>query len=698
MDADKEVALVVPSDDEVNFDINEISGLGIESENRDERIRSRRSRIRQRVEAERRREQGLADEEVAIVENQALNPDPIQSNARIAEAHKSIDLLHEQGMEKVTLVRIAADHSEAKRRREEEKIRTERREKLKALQEETIEMTRTVSSRWDVAAAKVDVVELDNELSTQRELCDSIVKEKDDMVTQLQTALKAKDDEYVRNLRAQAADIDTIIAYMNDQVKTLTRSYRQELEMIEEAFMRERQELLIETKREWDEAMKMRREKELSAIEELRNRIDDQEHQLEYLRINDSEEYSQIKRRLEKDITKLQQELQNMRATYQLNTEKLEYNYQVLKKRDEENTVTISSQKRRLNKLQDVVNGLKTKLKKQEQQMQIENMTLTEEYTKSALQFQDLQKKAKYFADLNKKRKLCSIEDVWVLNEEQCTVLAKDLLDADRIIHEQQLGLQWVAPLEDVFNSTLSEQDLQSRKASAIARELMDGQDIVTEYDDIDTGHLSQTSMRHILSHICDEAGFLVESKLSQLLAPLNPKEQMLMKLDAIFKALHVETKDDMKTLMKYFIAHADERETKDGMPTLIDPTHVPAALRRFVEDQRKAKGLDESLQPSRGLKDRDPNFWDRLKRIVPDSHDKTYASLMEGLEKYRDTLVGRKKLMERREALTTQNQELRQLLQTYIGSQVNRELEIPPTQLLHGKLTQHHISTNLEP
>lgn len=33
-------------------------------------------------------------------------------------------------MEKVTLVRIAADHSEAKRRREEEKIRTERCEEI----------------------------------------------------------------------------------------------------------------------------------------------------------------------------------------------------------------------------------------------------------------------------------------------------------------------------------------------------------------------------------------------------------------------------------------------------------------------------------------------------------------------------------------------------------------------------------------
>ena len=37
-----------------------------------------------------------------------------------------------------------------------------------------------------------------------------------------------------------------------------------------------------------------------------------------------------------------------MRATYQLNQEKLEYNFQVLKKRDEENTITKSQQKRKI--------------------------------------------------------------------------------------------------------------------------------------------------------------------------------------------------------------------------------------------------------------------------------------------------------------------------------------------------------------
>ena len=48
------------------------------------------------------------------------------------------------------------------------------------------------------------------------------------------------------------------------------------------------------------------------------------------------------------DVQLLEQQLQQMRATYQLNQEKLEYNFQVLKKRDEENTITKSQQKRKI--------------------------------------------------------------------------------------------------------------------------------------------------------------------------------------------------------------------------------------------------------------------------------------------------------------------------------------------------------------
>lgn len=54
----------------------------------------------------------------------------------------------------------------------------------------------------------------------------------------------------------------------------------------------------------------------------------------------------------------LEQQLEEMRATYQLNTEKLEYNYRVLTERDMENSATLSHQKRKLTKLKDALSGL----------------------------------------------------------------------------------------------------------------------------------------------------------------------------------------------------------------------------------------------------------------------------------------------------------------------------------------------------
>ena len=67
-----------------------------------------------------------------------------------------------------------------------------------------------------------------------------------------------------------------------------------------------------------------------------------------------------------------------MRATYQLNSEKLDYNYQVLKKRAEENSITISQQKRKVSRMQDMLNNLRIKIMKQEKMFQDENAALTE--------------------------------------------------------------------------------------------------------------------------------------------------------------------------------------------------------------------------------------------------------------------------------------------------------------------------------
>jgi len=35
---------------------------------------------------------------------------------------------------------------------------------------------------------------------------------------------------------------------------------------------------------------------------------------------------------------------------------------------------------------------------------------------------------------------------IWLMNEEECKSLARSILDADRIIQQQQLGLPWTPP------------------------------------------------------------------------------------------------------------------------------------------------------------------------------------------------------------------------------------------------------------
>eukprot|EP00730_Choanoeca_flexa_P017528 TRINITY_DN8455_c0_g1_i1.p1 TRINITY_DN8455_c0_g1~~TRINITY_DN8455_c0_g1_i1.p1 ORF type:complete len:755 (+),score=242.01 TRINITY_DN8455_c0_g1_i1:85-2265(+) len=665
----------------------------IDSDVQEERIQARRLRIAKRREDERRKAAGIAVEETVVKTNPALEPHPEQSNMRIATSHQTLDRLREQGMDRVTLVRVTADYAESKRRREEKTARTQRRQQLQDERDATMQLYERVHKMLEEAAGLHTAPELHEALLKQQEACKELIAQKDTLITDFQKQLKSKDDEYVRSLRAQTADIDTVLSYMDQEVRSLTSSYKQELEDIESTFMKERQELVTAARQEWQEAMTKRREDEIKYLEDARERVEEQEKQLEHLRVTDLDEYNIIKRKLETDIHQLQQQLQNMKATYQLNTEKLEYNYQILKKRDEENAITISQQKRKLNKLTDAFNNLLAKIAKQEALLEQENVKLTQEFTKAADHFQDLQKKARHFTALDRRQ----IDEVWQMNEDSNVKLAKQLLAADQAIHEQQLGVQWVRPLEVLFDSTATEQQVRSRAASAVARELMEGRDV----DNLNTGHLSAETLRRALELLCEEGDFLVESQFDVLLGSLEAHERTLLRLDAMFKALAINTEEDMKQLAMYFISPDQTPEVQDDTTPrssqikLIDRTEVTAALRRFVDSRGSAAGANATLGVSPGLAARNPAFWERLANVVPLQHERCYGALRDAMEKYHDNLTRRAAAITDVDNLKQQNSELRMLLKQYMASNVNKALVVPPTAVLAHQVRQEQSTSS---
>lgn len=97
--------------------------------------------------------------------------------------------------------------------------------------------------------------------------------------------------------------------------------------------------MLEANRKELTELFERRSKMEADFMDRYLAAVENYQANLEALRTSDAEDFHILKIRLETDIQNLEQHLETMRATYQLNTEKLEYNYRVLVERDHENQV-----------------------------------------------------------------------------------------------------------------------------------------------------------------------------------------------------------------------------------------------------------------------------------------------------------------------------------------------------------------------
>lgn len=252
---------------------------------------------------------------------------------------------------------------------------------------------------------------------------------------------------------------------------------------------------------------------------------------LDDLRVQEAEDYSLLKVRLETDIQNLEQHLETMRATYQLNTEKLEYNYRVLVERDHENQSTIQQQKRKIARLRDLLSNLKAKHAEMERHAQDENIKLTEDYKRVTELFKDLQSKFKHFEDVDTRK----YQEVWNMNDQAVGDLVKKVLQADRVIHEQQLGWTWQPPSDDVFKTPWEEieKDMEDVESESFGGESDQAGKAAAVLE-----KLQQPRYVDMVSLLLSEAAFLIDAKSRKLLDGMEPKERVVKEIEAIFKTL----------------------------------------------------------------------------------------------------------------------------------------------------------------
>ncbi|XP_074845160.1 dynein regulatory complex protein 1 isoform X2 [Carettochelys insculpta] len=649
----------------------------LNSEEQEERIAARRLRIAARLEARRREALG-EDPDVKEAEAEELS----RSHKQIEESRQRLAKLLRDGTQLVTNIQVAADARETQRRAEEDEVKRQRLEKLESESRTNQEKFEEITVKWGSAREKSIPQDLWDVLNQQQQQCALLIEEKNKLIGELQQELKSKDEQYVKDLKKQSDDINLLLERMEEQIRNLMKTYRRELMQIEKAFERERQELLNSNKKKWEQAMQAHNTQELQNLVMRMEKVEEYEKQLNQLRVQDAEEYAAIKIQLENDVQILEQQLQQMKAVYQLNQEKLEYNFQVLKKRDEENTIIKSQQKRKLNRLHDVLNNLRMKLAKQIKQFQEENQTLTADYKRIGEQYKDLQRTLRHFAVVDAQKFL----EIWLMNEEEAKGLMWKALDADQVIHTQQLGLPWTEPdywfLDNVGPIVLQK---TTKSASKLAQEVMalteSSQPEGEEEEGAEEGrnevaeagekvkrpqHVSVKTIKHILELLCDESGFLIESKLLGLLQPLERHERVLMKLDAIFAALGIDKEKDVYALVDFFLKLKTQQVVSGQTEAAAE--EEGAAV---VDDKEAGKAPQSSAASLSTL------------LFHPDDVLKALRAFVQDFQKPSSVLSQRAKLLTELDGLQRQNSELRMLLRQYLTSKVNEVLLVPPTHMM---------------
>lgn len=246
-----------------------------------------------------------------------------------------------------------------------------------------------------------DPVTLPEMLERQKRRISEIVANKNEVIAKLRDEYTRLDNDYEDYLLQQNNDCHFLYIRMNEHLETMRRSYAEYLNILQRTIDSERETMNLAQHQKWDElhdkiydnlAMKRRVEQEKKAF---------YDSQMERIRLDHAEATRAAQIRLEKDEQTVYGDLQQMRALCMLNSEKFDYNYQILAKKNDENVTVRNQQKRRLAQCREHVLELRKEIGQIRSTYDSSAAKCKQEVIRFHTSFMDLEKRADRYARIN---------------------------------------------------------------------------------------------------------------------------------------------------------------------------------------------------------------------------------------------------------------------------------------------------------
>jgi len=413
------------------------------------------------------------------------------------------------GIDKVTAVRGDVERREHERRMEEDERRRERMEASRRERDETEELLKDVNENWATIITTTaengsecccrTPQSLHDAVQKQKDRCAGVLHRKNELIHQFRDSLKRKDDEYIKSLALQTADVDAVRELMKRNLTTMQNAYDVEFDAIEESVVDDFDALV---RRHEEENRSLTRKKRAVAEERLRAaelRRRENRMEVEDIRRKGEDHLQSLKVTLEGKVQELQHQLVDMRATYFLQRDKLDYNFQDVEKREAECTDVIKKQKKRVVQSKAHLTRAREAATTSEIVEKRKNDALRADCERIERQIENLRSTLGHFTTADKAK----FRAVWGMEEEEVSELVEKVLSIGKLIDEDILGLPVTAI--DVFNHSrpLVKEDHNDDKenTNAIEEEKNDGGLVRKHVDDNDgivqTKHRDGQQLHH---------------------------------------------------------------------------------------------------------------------------------------------------------------------------------------------------------
>ncbi|XP_028129318.1 dynein regulatory complex protein 1-like [Diabrotica virgifera virgifera] len=527
----------------------------IDSDDPKERKFARRLRIKRRVELQKRQDLSIVDKTTHIAEKPVFDE---EYQLIYKQKQKSDHYLERRCI--VSKASLNHRRQIAFKRELDKRIDsdTSKNQLIKEIEEEARQAQNKfeeIAVKWSLIKKFKDPYNIQEMINVQKGKCDDIIRQKDAIIATLKNKIKGAEIEYTKEQQKQTEEVNDLTKRIQKQLDLLKKAYQRQIKIISLTIKGLTKKFVQAKNYKWEDLHQNMCDMEAPQSEAQFRALEDFQEKMMSIHEGFEEDFRTRKFELVGIIDAARQEMEHIKVASLYNSEKLDYNYQILSRRQDENILLKGQQKRRINKLQDVITEMRHKLSSYKETTNNNIKKTTEMISKIHQRILEIEARADHISKVNESK----FNKLWEINKKHCLQVLEKIMDIDKVLHHQQMAKEWVKP-EQIFLEYSSMASFRRAHILLYENPPTDSETKTLDESLIDF-NLAPTVfyknlLKKILGVLSDKGGFLTESRLKSLITQYKDDKRHLVRLDHIFDALDLNTSHRTLEVIPFFLPY----------------------------------------------------------------------------------------------------------------------------------------------